>query len=387
MKRGWSRIILRATGVAMVLLLGVGGSNAQQSASGVPKAEQVFKSVVVLKGISVDEFIDTMGFFSASLNFNCTDCHGDDAVDNWANFAKDTPRKTMARKMVLMVNQINSLQFGGKREVTCYTCHRGDQRPKITPNLADQYSNSDNQDANELELIGRPVVQGTPSADKILDKYLLALGGAQRVAALTSFVAKGTYSGYDSDNQKVPVDIYAKAPGQMTVIVHTALGDSTRVFDGQAGWIASPDRPVPLMPLTGGDVTGAKIDAMLMFPAGIRKLVPEWQVGEATIDKKDVWMLEGAAPGQLPLKLYFDQTTGLLVRALRLIDTAVGFNPTQLDFSDYRLVSGVKVPFHRVTTWTDNQSTVELVRVQPNVAVDATKFAQPPPAQPPKVQK
>jgi len=387
MKRGWSRIILRATGVAMVLLLGVGGSNAQQSASGVPKAEQVFKSVVVLKGISVDEFMDTMGFFSASLNFNCTDCHGDDAVDNWANFAKDTPRKTMARKMVLMVNQINSLQFGGKREVTCYTCHRGDQRPKITPNLADQYSNSDNQDANELELIGRPVVQGTPSADKILDKYLLALGGAQRVAALTSFVAKGTYSGYDSDNQKVPVDIYAKAPGQMTVIVHTALGDSTRVFDGQAGWIASPDRPVPLMPLTGGDVTGAKIDAMLMFPAGIRKLVPEWQVGEATIDKKDVWMLEGAAPGQLPLKLYFDQTTGLLVRALRLIDTAVGFNPTQLDFSDYRLVSGVKVPFHRVTTWTDNQSTVELVRVQPNVAVDATKFAQPPPAQPPKVQK
>ena len=347
----------------------------------------MFKSVVVLKGIPVDEFMDTMGFFSASLNFNCTDCHGDDAVDNWANFAKDTPRKTMARKMVLMVNQINSLQFGSKREVTCYTCHRGDQRPKITPNLAEQYSNSDNQDANELELIGRPVVQGTPSADKIFDKYLLALGGAQRVAALTSFVAKGTYSGYDSDNQKVPVDIYAKAPAQMTVIVHTALGDSARVFDGQAGWIASPDRPVPLLPLTGGDVTGAKIDATLVFPADIKKLFPQWQVAEATIDKKDVWMLEGVAPGQLPLKLYFDQTTGLLVRALRLIDTVVGFNPTQLDFSDYRLVSGVKLPFHRVTTWTDNQTTVDLVRVQSNVAVDAAKFSQPAPAKPPKVQK
>ena len=216
---------------------------------------------------------------------------------------------------------------------------------------------------------------------------MLALGGAQHVAALTSFVAKGTYSGYDSDNQKVPVDIYAKAPAQMTVIVHTALGDSTRVFDGQAGWIASPDRPVPLLPLTGGDVTGAKIDATLMFPAEIKKLFSQWQVGEATIDKKDVWMLEGVVPGQLPLKLYFDQTTGLLVRVLRLIDTAVGFNPTQLDFSDYRLVAGVKVPFHRVTTWTDNQTTVDLVRVQPNIAVDATKFAQPAPAQPPKIQK
>lgn len=386
MKRESSRMVARAAGVAMLCLLGVAVSSGQ-AAPAVQNAEQVFKSVVVLKGISVDEFMDTMGFFSASLNFNCTDCHGDDAVDNWANFAKDTPRKTMARKMVLMVNQINSLQFGSKREVTCYTCHRGDQRPKITPNLAEQYSNSDNQDADELDLIGRPVVQGTPSADKILDKYMLALGGAQHVAALTSFVAKGTYSGYDSDNQKVPLDIYAKAPAQMTVIVHTALGDSTRVFDGQAGWIASPDRPVPLLPLTGGDVTGAKIDATLMFPAEIKKLFSQWQVGEATIDKKDVWMLEGVAPGQLPLKLYFDQTSGLLVRVLRLIDTAVGFNPTQLDFSDYRLVAGVKVPFHRVTTWTDNQTTVDLVRVQPNIAVDATKFAQPAPAQPPKIQK
>jgi outer membrane lipoprotein-sorting protein len=386
MKLGWNDIAARVAGAALFCLLGVSGINAQTK-PGDLMAEQVFKSVVVLRGISVDEFMDTMGFFSASLNFNCTDCHGDDAVDNWANFAKDTQRKTMARKMVLMVRQLNSLQFGGNREVTCYTCHRGDSKPKITPNLAEQYSNSDNQDADELELAGRPPIQGTPSADKILDKYILALGGLQRVSALTSFVAKGTYSGYDTDNQKVPVDIYAKNPAQMTVIVHAPLGDSVRVFDGHAGWIASPDRPVSLMPLTGGDVNGAMIDATLVFPAAIKQLYPQWLVAEATIDKKDVWMLEGVAPGQLPLKLYFDQTTGLLVRALRLIDTVIGYNPTQLDFSDYRLVSGVKIPFHRVTTWTDNQTTVDLVRVQPNLAIDASKFAQPPPAQPPKIQK
>src|SRR5271170_1485651 len=99
MKRGWSRMVVRAAGVGVVCLLGVAGSSGQTAP--VPKAEDVFKSVVVLRGISVDEFMDTMGFFSASLSFNCTDCHGDDAVDNWANFAKDTPRKTMARKMVL----------------------------------------------------------------------------------------------------------------------------------------------------------------------------------------------------------------------------------------------------------------------------------------------
>ncbi len=38
-------------------------------------AEDVFKNVQVLKGIPVDEFMDTMGMFAASLSLNCVDCH------------------------------------------------------------------------------------------------------------------------------------------------------------------------------------------------------------------------------------------------------------------------------------------------------------------------
>jgi outer membrane lipoprotein-sorting protein len=349
---------------------------------GAQMAEQAFRSITVLKGISVDEFMDTMGFFSASLSYNCTDCHGEDAVDDWANFAKDTPTKTTARKMIVMVKFINQTQFGGARMITCYTCHGGDAHPRITPSLALQYSTPPD-DPNEL--VARAGGSGLPTADALFNKYFEASGGAQRVAALTSLAAKGTYSGYDTDNQKVPVDIYAKAPAQMTMIVHANLGDSVRVFNGRTGWIASPDRPVPLMPLTGGDVIGAKFDATLVFATGIKQLFPEWRVAETTIDDKDVYMAEGIAPGQLPLRLYFDEKSGLLVRAVRLANTVVGFNPTQLDFSDYRDVAGVKVPFHRVTTWTDNQATIDLDTIQPNAAIDAAKFAQPPPAAAAKV--
>jgi photosynthetic reaction center cytochrome c subunit len=373
---------------ALLCLLAVGSASGQikPNPADAQMAEQVFKSVVVLRGISVNEFMETMGFLSASLSYNCTDCHGEDAVDNWANFAKDTEKKNIARKMILMVKMINQTQFGGKRMVTCYTCHRGDASPKITPNLAVQYAPAEDIDANEVELANRPATQGTPSADQILNKYFQAIGGTQRLGSFASFTAKGTYSGYDTDNQKVPVDVYAKAPAQMTTIVHAPLGDSVRVFDGRSGWIASPDRPVPLLPLTGGDVTGAKIDATLVFSIGIKQLFPQWRVADTTIEGKDVWMLEGIAPGQLPLKLYFDQKSGLLVRALRLIDTVIGYNPTQLDYSDYRLVNGIKVPYHQVITWTDNQTTIDLTNVQLNTAIEAAKFAQPPPAQPPKVK-
>ena len=84
--------------------------------------------------------------------------------------------------------------------------------------------------------------------------------------------------------------------------------------------------------------------------------------------------------GQTPLNLYFDDDSGLLVRVLRVTDTAVGRVPTQIDLSDYREVQGTKLPFKLTTTWTDGQATIELADVQTNVAIDPARFRQPPPA-------
>ena len=56
-------------------------------------AEQAFKNVRVLKGIPVDQFMATMGFFSASLGETCTDCHSAESGGNWAKYADDNPRK------------------------------------------------------------------------------------------------------------------------------------------------------------------------------------------------------------------------------------------------------------------------------------------------------
>ena len=55
------------------------------------------------------------------------------------------------------------------------------------------------------------------------------------------------------------------------------------------------------------------------------------------------------------MKLYFDKKSGLLVRSVRYTNTPIGFNPTRIDYSDYRDVSGVKMPFHWVVTWTDGR--------------------------------
>ena len=367
--------------VLVVSALGVVFAAAQAGQAQRPQmAEEVFKNVQVLKGIPVDEFMDTMGMFAAALSLNCVDCHTTESVGSWDKFADETPLKQTARKMMLMVNAINKENFSGVRSVTCYTCHRGDLRPKIVPNLAAQYA-ALVEDPNEVVIL--PSSSG-PSADQVFDKYIQAIGGAQRLANVTSFTAKGTFIGFETEQTKVPVDIFAKAPAQRATIVHTALGDSVRIYDGRAAWIAAPDRPVPLMSLTGGNLDGAKIEATVSFPTQIKPAFSQWRVGATGIDDREVRVLQGTNPRQPPVNFYFDEESGLLVRVVRFMDTAVGRVPTQTDYSDYREVSGVKIPFRWTTTWTNGQATTELTEAQTNVPIEAARFARPAPAPRPK---
>ena len=98
------------------------------------------------------------------------------------------------------------------------------------------------------------------------------------------------------------------------------------------------------------------------------------------IDEKEVAVVQGTNPRQPPVNFYFDAKSGLLVRVLRFVDTAVGRVPTQIDFSDYRDVSGVKMPFKWITTWTNGQATTELTQIQVNTPIDAARLTRPAPA-------
>jgi len=343
-------------------------------APGLPMAEQVFKNVQVLKGIPVNEFMGTMGVFSAALGMSCEDCHaaGD---ENWAVYAKDSPRKQMTRVMVLMMANINRTHFGGRQVVTCYSCHRGSARPRATADLAELYGTPPGTDPNAVFEQAR----GAPAAEDVLDKYVQAIGGTQRIAALTSVVARGTSVGYGPENEPRPAEVFARR-GQRMTVVHTSAGDNTTTYDGRAGWIAAPFRPVAVLPLSDQDVDGLKLDADLAFPNAIRQALTKWRVGlPAVIDDREVQVVQGTTARGATATLYFDMESGLLLRQVRYTDSPVGRLPRQTDYSDYRDVAGVKMPFKWTVTWLDGRDTIELADVQPNVAIDAARFARPSP--------
>jgi hypothetical protein len=347
-----------------------------------PKAGVYFKNVTTstLKELSVDDFIASMGVISAALGFDCADCHpgaGTDARD----FAIDTiPDKVKARKMIEMVAGINQTNFAGVQSVTCWTCHRQQTRPATSIALDHLYEAPNVEDPD----IPYPGV-GKLTATQILDRYIQAVGGAQRLGSLTSFVATGVSVGYGDFGGDGEFTIYAKAPNLKTTTItfkdHPERGDSIWTVDGTKGWIKTPRGFLPQYELVGGELSGEKLEAMLAFPGQIKQTLTNWRTGlTRVIDNKDYDIVQGNGP-RGPSRdelatLFFDQDTGLLRRLVRYGPSPVGRVPVQVDYLDYRDVNGIKFPFELKFSWLDGKYSAKLKDIKTNVAIDASKFGE-----------
>ena len=343
---------------AALWVIGLCAAGAQAPADRPPMSEEVFKNIQVLKGIPVDQFMGTMGFFSSSLGLNCTDCHSYDSGGDWAKYADDTPLKRRARLMVTMMQKINADNFGGRQMVTCNTCHRG--------GVAREEG---------------PLAQGQPAAESIIDKYIAAVGGAQKVAAFTSFTGAGTYRGYD-DSEETPLEVAMTSMGQYYTDGHPASGPHITTFDGRQAWYNAPptDRPFPFIALTGVEMDGLKLHSQLFFPAQIKGALRNWRTGFGTeINDRRVNVVQGNLGTGGIATLAFDAETGLLVRMLRYGPSPVGRIVTRVDYTDYREVgnTGVKMPFKWTMSWLDGRNVYSLMNVQANPRIDAARFAKP----------
>jgi hypothetical protein len=340
--------------------------------------EDVFKNVQALKNIPVDEFMGTMGLMAAALGFCCNDCHPGAGTDK-VRWEEDSPIKKTARQMTFMVQAINKENFQNRQVVTCWTCHRSRDFPLVTPTIDDLYG-----EANvKLDDVITPA-KGVPPVQQIIDKYLQAIGGAAKVAGITSIVANGKSVGFGGFGGGGVVEFFAQAPDKRATYIHfpeaPERGDSTRTFDGQAGWLATPLTVVRKFPLTGGELDGARLDAQLIFPAQITKTLTNLRVGPPTdVIGKDVWLIQGNGARRSMASLYFDQQSGLLVRIVRYTPSAIGRVPTQIDYSDYRDVGGIKLPYRWTFGWLDGRDNFQFSEIKLNVPIDAAKFGEPNP--------
>jgi hypothetical protein len=382
---------LAAIAIAVADLAGVPAAMAPHAPPKPQVAGEAIKNVQVLKGIPVDVFMETMGLMSAALQFDCADCHiaaGTQKVD----WAADTPRKRRARLMVTMVANINKNNFGGQQLVTCFSCHRNRDRPLTTPTMDIIYGTPQ---VDPDDVIAK--IDGMPNPEAILDRYIQALGGAERLASLKSFDATGTAVGFGGLGGDGAVEIAAQAPDRRAMIIvfkkETGRGDEIRSFDGRIGWVRTPLNVLGEFQLSGGDLDGARFDAQFSFPGQIKSLLTNWKTGPpmsigdppnpqgadpaAAPQTHITDPVQGTGPRNLLVTLYFDKQTGLLLRELRYGGSPIGRVPTQIDYSDYRDVNGIKFPFRITYAWLDGRNSIVLKEIKTDVPIDPRKFGRP----------
>jgi photosynthetic reaction center cytochrome c subunit len=382
MNKEWTVAVVLA-GLVVTCGFVIGGARAQssvpaQATTAAPgqqpiekKAEEQFKNIRVLKGISADQLIPSMQFISASLGVECEFCHVRGA------FEKDDKKpKQTARQMMEMMFAINADNFDRERKVTCYSCHRGSTEPVGMPPVMTEEPKEAMAEPEKAE-------QEKPSvtADQLLDKYVQAAGGAAAIEKITSRVMKGTI---DFGGMSLPIDIYAKDPEKRISFTHTRDGDSVTAFNGHEGWLGMPGGQVREM--RGSDLDGAAIDADLHLATHLKQMFSEiGVVGEEKVGDHESYLAEGQRKGKPPILLNFDEKTGLLVRLVRFGETALGRLPTQIDYADYRDTDGVKIPYRWTLARPNGRFTIQLSEVKQNIPVDEGKFVKPAPAaEPPK---
>jgi photosynthetic reaction center cytochrome c subunit len=327
------------------------------------KAEEIFKNIKVLKGEPSDQLIPAMQFMTASLGVKCEFCHVE------GHFEKDDKKpKQTARNMMRMMFALNKNDFTGNRTVTCYSCHRGAAKPADVPDVADEAKTGKPEDPAAEKLPAN-----LPTASQVLENYIRAMGGAAAIEGITSRVEEGTTT---IGAQSVKVEIFNQAPNKQVLVRHAPSGDEISGFDGQAGWSAAASRPV--RELHGADLAAARMDADLQFPLHIRQMFPELRMEyPEKIGDREAYVLAGVEAGQPPVKFYFDEQSGLLVRLVRYADSPLGLDPTRIDYSDYRNVDGIEIPFRWTLAQPGGKSTIEAQKIQQNVSIDNGRFAKP----------
>ena len=374
-------------------------------------ASQFYKNIKVLKDIPAVDVHPAMEYITVALGVGCAYCHDPRKFDD---DGKSTKRS--ARNMMQMMFALDNTAFASKREVTCYTCHRGapigatkqllpgEKAPTETPS-ADSFANivvpnltlnvtmgpvrpgpGDAPAAAPPANAPKPAPVVLPSLDDVLAKYQQAIGGMASVQKVSTLVQTGTVEMLVPNAPGVQgppaighpaVELDRKAPDKALQTIQLPNGPSLQGYDGSMGWLAGPVN----RELTGGELEVDEDWALF---------VPGWNFKEehvnarvAGMDKvggRDVYVVTGAAKnGSGVDRLYFDTQSGLLLRGVTNMNSVLGAFPETTDFDDYRDASGLKVAATVHVMSPEGDKTYKFDQITANTPVDDAKFKQPPP--------
>jgi hypothetical protein len=342
--------------------------------------EQVRKNIQVLKGLPDSQLFLLMNFVGDSLGVNCDYCHvrGDKNPQTgeytWLWEKDDKPMKVVGREQMRMTLELNRANFKGAPIVTCYTCHHGNTRPeRMAPLPPRDYF------GEALELWDRSPTAGvqkaSPTAQEIIAKYRAAVTANRQDVLSKPIVMRGTVERIERAKASGPIEIIFKQPNKARIKETTASGVTTRGTNGTTAWVQTSKG---VSQVTGDNFSALKATptasiawAGLFGPIKIPESLSQATVNGITkVGNLDAYLVTLEDSSTQSTQLFFDVETWLLLRRVNVTNTMLGPLNVQWDFSDYREVSGIKLPFTIRTSDVASYDTV--VRKFSEIKIDAT---------------
>ena len=314
-----------------------------------------------------------MNFVGDSLGVNCDYCHvkgeknPQTGEDTWLWERDDKKEKAVGRDMMRMVLELNRTKFNREAGVTCYTCHRGSTRPeRMAPLPPHDYF------ADALKPQPTRVL---PTAQEVIAKYRSVLGANRQDILSQAIVMRGTVERVERAKASGPTEIIFKQPHKARMTETLTSGVVTRGWNGTTAWVQS-SRGL-------NQVTGESLKAMQATPTTTIASVGLFDpikipdassratlIGVARINDRESYQVLIEESSTQSIQLFFDVESGLLLRRVSVTNTMLGPLNVQWDFSDYRDVSGIKLPFLIRTSDVSSYDTV--IRRFSEIKIDAS---------------
>ena len=181
--------------------------------------------------------------------------------------------------------------------------------------------------------------QTLPTADEVINKYIMALGGKKALMKIKDITL---YSGTNNGGI-YPLTIKYKMPFKSLIVAADSTGKVVykQIIDGKQISARSGDKVFPNDPST--------VERTILLV----QLMPELYLSEKgvkltfsgteTINGKEAYKLTHTMPdGSSTWATYYDTQTGLKVQLV--VPDKNG--PVATNYSDYREVNGIKLPYH-----------------------------------------